>query len=102
MKKKGYRKWISSRAVRLKVYKSNKHFYAQIIENGQVIAAASTLEKNLEKVAKSAAAILVGELIGKRGIEKTVGEVALDRSGFKYHGNIKLLANSARKQGLIF
>jgi len=93
---------------RLSVYKSNKHIYAQIIDdvNSVTVASASTLDKEIIQKGKSNLnkdfAAKVGELIAKRAVEKGISEVVFDKSGFKYHGVIKELADSARKNNLIF
>ncbi|MGQ9855602.1 MAG: 50S ribosomal protein L18 [Fervidobacterium sp.] len=93
---------------RLSVYRSEKHIYAQIIDDvaGKTIVAASTVEKELrEKLQKTwniAAAKEVGKLIAERAIAKGVKEVVFDRGGFKYHGRIKALADAAREAGLKF
>ncbi|MGB9795402.1 50S ribosomal protein L18 [Fervidobacterium gondwanense] len=93
---------------RLSVYRSEKHIYAQIIDDvaGRTIVAASTVEKELrEKLQKTwnvAAAKEVGKLIAERAIAKGVKEVVFDRGGFKYHGRIKALADAAREAGLKF
>ena len=93
---------------RLSVFRSNKHIYAQIIDDktGNTLAAASTVEKEvraqLEKTNDVEAAKAVGELIAKRAIEKGINEVVFDRGGFLYHGKIQALADSAREAGLQF
>jgi len=80
--------------VRLSVHRTPKHIYAQVIAtDGKVLASASSLEKIVAK--------LVGKLIAERAQDK-VEKVAFDRSGFKYHGRIKALADSARECGLNF
>lgn len=104
------RKKISgtSEKPRLAVFKSEKHIYAQIIDdkNGVTITSASTvdkdLKKDLEKTWNKNAAEKVGELLAKRALEKGISNVVFDRGGFKYHGRIKSLADSARKAGLKF
>lgn len=89
--------------LRLSVFKSGRHIYAQVIDDAksQVLAAASTLEKDLRKLKKSNCnkdtASKVGELIGQRAAKKGVKQVVFDKSGYKYHGVIKALADSARK-----
>jgi large subunit ribosomal protein L18 len=96
-------------AVRLTVHRTPRHIYSQIISpDGMVIASASSLEKSvrenqeLQKIpGKMAVAKLVGKLIAERSKDK-VSLVAFDRSGFKYHGRIKALAESAREYGLNF
>jgi large subunit ribosomal protein L18 len=80
--------------------------YAQVIapEGDRVIAAASTLDESLRSGATGniEAARAVGELVAKRAKEAGVGKVAFDRSGFKYHGRVKALADAAREAGLEF
>ena len=98
-------KKVSNRR-RLTVFRSNKHLYAQVIDDtvGKTLASASTKEKNIDinnKDRKSLAEI-VGTNIAKRSIEKGVKEVAFDKGKYKYHGLIKILADSARTEGLIF
>lgn len=91
---------------RLNVYRSNKHIYAQIIddEKGVTIVSASTLDKeaNVESTSNKEAAKRVGELIAKRAVEKGIKSVVFDRGGYLYHGRIKALADSARENGLEF
>ena len=98
-------KKVSNRK-RLSVFRSNKHLYAQIIDDtvGKTVASASTKEKNIDiddKDRKSLAEI-IGKNIAKRSIEKGIKEVAFDKGKYKYHGLIKILADSARTEGLIF
>ncbi|MBM82828.1 MAG: 50S ribosomal protein L18 [Planctomycetaceae bacterium] len=92
--------------VRLSVFRSNKHIYAQLIDDstGQTLAAASTNEKDIGgKVGgNKEAAALVGAAIAKRGVEKGVKQVAFDRGMFAYHGRIAALADAAREGGLEF
>lgn len=93
---------------RLNVYRSNNHIYAQIIDDiaGQTLVSASTLDKELvEKLSSThnkEASKLVGQLVGKRAIEKEIEEVVFDRGGYIYHGRIKELAEGAREAGLKF
>ncbi len=93
---------------RLNVYRSNNHIYAQIIDDiaGQTIVSASTLDKELKEKLSSThnkeASKLVGELVGKRALEKGINEVVFDRGGYIYHGRIKELAEGAREAGLKF
>ncbi len=93
---------------RLAVYRSNKHIYAQIIDDtkGHTLVAASTLDKELrdklQKTWNKEAAREVGKLIGKRAVEKGIKKVVFDRGGYKYHGRIKELADGAREAGLEF
>lgn len=93
---------------RLNVYRSNNHIYAQIIDDkaGQTLVSASTLDKELSEKLSSThdkgAAKLVGELVGKRALDKDINEVVFDRGGYIYHGRIKELAEGARGAGLKF
>ena len=93
---------------RLAVYRSEKHMYAQIIDDtiGHTLVAASTLDKELrDKLQKTwniEAAKEVGKLIAKRALEKGIKKVAFDRGGFKYIGRVKALADAAREAGLEF
>lgn len=96
------------KAVRLCVFRTNSHIYAQIIsiEGDKVLAAASTLEKEVRKELQSGSNIAAASLIGKRIAEKAkavgIEKVAFDRSGFQYHGRVKALAEAARENGLSF
>src|SRR3954453_3688464 len=78
---------------RLNVFRSNKHIYAQLIDdvNGVTLASASTLDNdiNLESTSNLDAAVKVGELVAKRGVEKGISEVVFDRGGYLYHGRVK-------------
>jgi len=93
---------------RLTVHRSGRHIYAQIIASGgeRTIAAASTLQKDVAEGLKSTcsveAAQAVGKKIAERGLEAGVDGVAFDRSGFRYHGRVKALADAAREAGLKF
>jgi len=90
---------------RLNVFRSNKHIYAQLIDdvNGVTLASASTLDKDVNVTASNIdAAVKVGELVAKRAVEKGVTEVVFDRGGYLYHGRIKALADAARENGLEF
>ena len=96
------------KVTRLCVHRSNGHIYAQIIaETGdKVIASASTVEadvrKNLKNGGNIEAAALIGKLIAQKAKKAGVTTVAFDRSGYKYHGRIKALADAARENGLSF
>ncbi|GMQ63258.1 50S ribosomal protein L18 [Vallitalea maricola] len=98
----------TSERPRLVVFRSDKHMYAQVIDDltGHTLAAASTVEKdinsNLEKTNNVKAAALVGETVAKRAVEKGVKEVIFDRGGYIYQGKVKALADSAREAGLKF
>ena len=93
-------------ATRLCVNRTPRHIYAQIIssDGSEVIATASTVEKDLRegKTGNADAATKVGQLIAERAVAKGIKKVAFDRSGFKYHGRIKALADAAREGGLKF
>ena len=93
-------------ATRLSVFRTPRHIYAQILsaDGNQVIACASTVEKTMRESAtgNAAAATRVGQLIAERAKAKGVAKVAFDRSGFKYHGRVKALAEAAREGGLEF
>lgn len=93
---------------RLNVFRSVCNIYAQVIDDaqGKTLVAASTLDKELKEQLKSGgnvdAAKAVGELVGKRAIEKGIENVVFDRGGFKYHGRVSALADGARSAGLKF
>ena len=93
-------------AVRLTVYRSPRHIYAQLIapDGGQVLAQASTLESSLRSgsTGNVDAARKVGTLIAERAKAAGYTRVAFDRSGYKYHGRVKGLAEAAREAGLEF
>jgi len=96
----------SLKAYRLCVFKSAQHTYAQVIEpsTAKVVAQASTLEaeikKNLKHTGNIDAATAIGKAIAERAKASGVNKVAFDRSGFKYHGRVKALADAAREHGL--
>ena len=91
---------------RLSVNRTPQHIYAQVIaaEGDKVIATASTLEKDLRGGATGniEAASAVGKLVAERAVAAGISSVAFDRSGFKYHGRVKALAEAAREAGLEF
>ena len=93
-------------AVRLTVNRTPRHIYAQVISatGGQVLAQASTLDASLRSGATGNvdAATAVGKLIAERAKAAGITKVAFDRSGFKYHGRVKALADAARENGLEF
>ena len=93
-------------ASRLCVHRTPRHIYAQVIDasGGSVLASASTLDKDLResKTGNVEAAQAVGKLIADRAKAAGVDTVAFDRSGFKYHGRVKALADAAREAGLQF
>ena len=90
---------------RLAVFRSNKHIYAQVIDDdrGHTIAAASSKESSVKaKVLDVDAATEVGKLVGARAKDAGVSRVVFDRGGFQYHGRVKALAEGARESGLEF
>ncbi|SDD93689.1 50S ribosomal protein L18 [Aquimonas voraii] len=95
-------------AARLSVSRTGQHIYAQLFtsDGSKVLAAASTLEsevrEGLEGTKNKDAAAKVGQVIAKRALAAGVEAVAFDRSGFRYHGRIKALADAAREAGLKF
>ena len=95
-------------ATRLTVHRSSQHIYAQIIAPGgaEVLASASTVDKELKGQVKNGgnieAASKVGKALADRAKKAGIKKVAFDRSGFKYHGRIKALADAARENGMEF
>ena len=93
-------------ANRLTIHRTPRHIYAQIIapQGDRVVASASTLDKALRsgKTGNSDAAKAVGTLIAERAKAAGVTAVSFDRSGFRYHGRVKALADAAREAGLEF
>ena len=90
---------------RLSVSRSNKALYMQVIDDtrGHTLAAASTLEKELQSIKPTAAgAAQLGEIMGKRLLEKNITAVVFDRNGYLYHGLVKAMAEGARKAGVQF
>ena len=98
----------TSERPRLSVFRSNKHIYAQVVddETSQTIAAASTVSRDIKGTLaednKTDAAKKVGALVAKICLEKKVARVVFDRNGYLYHGRVKALAESAREHGLKF
>lgn len=95
------------KALRLSVHRTSQHIYAQIFDpESKVVASASTVQKDIAGSVKNTgnveAAAAVGRAIAERAKAKGVTQVAFDRSGFKYHGRIKALADAARENGLEF
>lgn len=93
---------------RLNVYRSNKHIYAQVINdvNGVTLASASTLDPELKSEVSNGATVeaaqKVGTLVAKRAIDKGLTAVVFDRGGYLYHGRVQALADAAREGGLQF
>jgi len=97
------------RAYRLCVHRTPRHIYAQVIapDGDRVVASASTLDKEARQSIEGAtgnatAAGIVGKLVAERARSAGIGKVAFDRSGFKFHGRVKALADAARENGLEF
>jgi large subunit ribosomal protein L18 len=94
--------------VRLSVFRSSKHIYAQVIDDnkGQTLAAASSVEKSMREGKKTGAnkdaAKAVGKLVAERATQKGIKDVVFDRGGYRFHGRIKALADAAREGGLKF
>lgn len=90
---------------RLAVFRSNRHIYAQLIDDdaGRTLAQASSREPGFESMGLSVAkAGAVGKLVAARGADAGVERVVFDRGGFSFHGRVKALADAARKEGLEF
>ena len=88
---------------RLTVYRSSQHFYAQIFDSlgSKVIVSASTVEKDMNLKSNNIdAAMQVGKKVAERALENGVKKVVFDRSGYRYHGRIKMIAEAAREKGL--
>ena len=101
------RKMISGTAERprMTVTKSNRRISVQVIDDtkGYTLASASTLEKDLKDIkATVAGASQLGEIIGKRLLEKNIKTIVFDRNGYLYHGIVKALADGSRKAGIEF
>ena len=94
--------------LRLSVYRSLNHIYAQLIDDtkGHTVVSASSLDKELKDIKSHKGNIktakLVGELVAKRALEKGIKKIIFDRSGYLYHGSIKAVAESSREAGLEF
>jgi large subunit ribosomal protein L18 len=93
---------------RLTVHRTPRHMYAQIIDSqtGRVVVAASTVQSSVREgltgTGNAAAASAVGRVIAEKALAAGVERVAFDRSGFRYHGRVKALADAARESGLKF
>jgi large subunit ribosomal protein L18 len=96
------------KVIRLSIHRTNSHIYAQIIDSSgsKVLASASSNEPEVRKELGNGGNIKAAAVIGKRIAEKAkqagVSKVAFDRSGFRYHGRVKALADAAREAGLTF
>jgi len=93
---------------RLCVFRSSNHIYAQIIDDsiGQTLASTGTLDPQIkgdvEKLNKTKTSEVVGASIARKALDKGIKTVVFDRGGYMYHGRVKTLAESARKEGLLF
>ncbi|GHU10782.1 50S ribosomal protein L18 [Alphaproteobacteria bacterium] len=92
---------------RLSVFRSERHIYAQIIDDacGKTLCSASTADKTYRGTGKAAncdAAVRVGALLAARALEAGIKDVVFDRGGYNYHGRVKALADGARNGGLLF
>jgi large subunit ribosomal protein L18 len=93
---------------RLSIFRSNKHIYAQVIDDttGKTIASSSTIDKTISSKINSTstceASIMVGQYIARKSLEAKVQSVIFDRGGHIYHGRVKALAEAARQEGLKF
>jgi large subunit ribosomal protein L18 len=91
---------------RLSVFRSNRHIYAQIIDDtvGRTLVSVSTMEKGFDSAGKSKteAALEAGRILAGRAKEKGIEKVVFDRGGNLYHGRVKALAEGAREGGLVF
>jgi large subunit ribosomal protein L18 len=109
-RKRSIRRRISgtSDRPRLSVFRSSKHIYAQVIDDvsGETLVSASTqspeLKDELQGKKKSEKAVLVGQLVAKKSLEREINKVVFDRNGFIYHGRVKAVADGAREGGLQF
>jgi len=94
--------------LRLSIFRSAKHIYAQLIDDttGHTLASASTLEQVVKESPeyknKVSVATLVGKLVAERADEKGIKKVVFDRNGFLYHGRVKAVSDGAREAGLDF
>ena len=106
--RKGRAKMRELEVNRLSVHRTPRHIYAQIIgaDGGTILASASTLESEVRKGMKSGGNVEAAAIVGARIAEKAkaagIDTVAFDRSGFRYHGRVKALADAAREAGLKF
>jgi large subunit ribosomal protein L18 len=91
---------------RLSIHRTSQHIYAQVIaaDGGTVIVSASTMQADVRKSLKGTGNVAAAQAVGKAIAEKAksagIEQVAFDRSGFRYHGRVKALADAAREQGL--
>ena len=97
---------VSTNRYRISVFKSLKNISAQIIDDKEkkTLVSVSSIEKEIKanKKKKSEVSVLIGEILAKRAVEKKITNVYFDRGSYKYHGRIKMFADSLRKNGLEF
>ena len=96
---------VNKNRFRLSVYRSSRNISAQIIDdknNKTLVAASSVKEKTTDKSKKSDMSIYIAELLAKKALEKRITQVYFDRGRYKYHGRIKIFAETLRKNGLNF
>ncbi len=97
---------VASDRLRLSVFRSNKHIYAQVIDDraGRTLASASSIEAAVRAEENKGAALAqaVGKLVAERALAAGVKTVVFDRGGYRYHGRIKALGDAAREAGLAF
>lgn len=105
-RRKSIRRKISGHAdrPRLAVYRSNRHIYAQLVDDvkGETLTAASSRDPEISGPNTKETAAEVGKLVAKRAKEAGVTTVVFDRGGYLYHGKVKALADGAREEGLVF
>ena len=105
--RRGRAKIRELKVVRLSIHRTPRHIYAQVFDaDSKVVAVASTVQKEVAEGLKGTgnieAAKAVGKAIAERAKAQGISQVAFDRSGFKYHGRVKALADAAREHGLEF
>ncbi|MBN2016148.1 50S ribosomal protein L18 [Candidatus Dojkabacteria bacterium] len=95
-----------SKRPRLAVYRSNKHIYAQVIDDEKKVTLVSSSDKKLsqgdQKKTKTEKASLVGMDLGKKLVKNKIKSIVFDRRGYKFHGRVKALAEAVRGEGIIF
>lgn len=103
LRHKRVKKHIENKALpRLVVFRSNKHIYAQVIDDINSKTLASSTDIAIKKAGKIEKAKEVGHAIARESVKKNVKKIVFDRAGYKYHGRVKALADGAREGGLIF
>jgi len=98
-------KKVNSDRYRLSIYRSSKNIFAQIIDdnnNKTLISASSVSSKEKKQIKKMDLSINIAELLAKKALEKKITKVYFDRGRYKYHGRIKIFADTLRKNGLNF